>query len=253
VASAVEPAADEGPDDSGDPALIDAVRRGDIQAYGLLYQRHLGIARRFARTLVPLAAERDDLVAEAFTRVLRALRAGHGPTDAFRPYLLATLRNLVISTARRGPGPVLYGHEPETYLSAPADDSSTAHVQIAVATDAFATLPERWRTVLWQTEIEGKTPADLAPLLGMSPNSISALAYRAREALRQAYLQQHQPAATRSDCHTHAAQLAAWVRRGRPRHQMPRITAHLAGCPDCRATAEHLATINTELPGSAAR
>ena len=45
--------------------------------------------------------------------------------------------------------------------------------------------------VLWHTEVEQQKPADIAPLLGMSANSVSALAYRAREGLRQAFLSQH--------------------------------------------------------------
>ena len=36
----------------------------------------------------------DDIVAEAFARVLAAIRAGGGPDHAFRPYLLAAVRNL---------------------------------------------------------------------------------------------------------------------------------------------------------------
>ena len=35
--------------------------------------------------------------------------------------------------------------------------------------------------VLWHLEVENQKPADIAPLLGMSANSVSALAYRARE------------------------------------------------------------------------
>ena len=54
---------------------------------------------------------------------------------------------------------------------------------------AFASLPERWQAVLWHTEIEGARPADVAPLLGLTANGVAALAYRAREGLRQAYLQ----------------------------------------------------------------
>src|SRR2546430_10213444 len=44
---------------------------------------------------------------------------------------------------------------------------------------------------LWQLEVEGKTPAEVAPMFGLSGNGASALAMRAREGLRQAYLQEH--------------------------------------------------------------
>ena len=36
----------------------------------------------------------DDIVAEAFARVLAAIRAGGGPDRAFRGYLLAAVRNV---------------------------------------------------------------------------------------------------------------------------------------------------------------
>jgi hypothetical protein len=61
----------------------------------------------------------------------------------------------------------------------------------ALIAPAFDTLPERWRTVLWHTEVEGESPSQVGPLLGLTPNGVLALAYRAREGLRQAYLQVH--------------------------------------------------------------
>ena len=58
-------------------------------------------------------------------------------------------------------------------------------------TQAFASLPERWQLVLWHTEVEGRSAAEVAPILGLAPNAVAALAYRAREGLRQAYLNAH--------------------------------------------------------------
>ena len=49
-------------------------------------------ARRLALSMVPPDAA-DDIVAEAFARVLAAIRAGGGPDRAFRGYLLAAVRN----------------------------------------------------------------------------------------------------------------------------------------------------------------
>lgn len=43
---------------------------------------------------------------------------------------------------------------------------------------------------------EGRTPAELAPVLGVSPNGVAALACRARKGLRQAYLQAEAEAGT---------------------------------------------------------
>ena len=63
----------------------------------------------------------------------------------------------------------------------PFQDTAVEQFESGAAAKAFASLPERWQVVLWHLEVEGQKPADIAPLLGMSPNSVSALAYRARE------------------------------------------------------------------------
>jgi DNA-directed RNA polymerase specialized sigma24 family protein len=52
---------------------------------------------------------------------------------------------------------------------------------------AFRGLPVRWQRVLWQLEVEGRRPRELAVELGMTPNAVSALGKRARAGLRKAY------------------------------------------------------------------
>jgi hypothetical protein len=120
------------------------------------------------------------------------------------------------------------------------------------AAAAFASLPERWRTVLWHTEVEEETPAEIAPLLGMRPNGVAALAYRAREGLRQAYLRAHLPDVEGRECRATVSKLAGWVRRSVPVPLGRKITRHLAVCSDCRARADTLSRVNEELRASVA-
>ena len=63
------------------------------RSYGELYVEYAPAARGLALSMVPPDVA-DDIVAEAFARVLAAIRAGGGPDHAFRPYLLAAVRNL---------------------------------------------------------------------------------------------------------------------------------------------------------------
>lgn len=196
VTDAVEAQTGTG-DHRSDAALMQAVRQGDIAAYGVLYERHLGVARRVAATWAASHSERDDVVAEAFTRVLRVLRAGGGPGESFRAYLVATMRNTVISW-RRHDSVVSWAADLPDGPGNAADASDAMcgwlhTLEAAEAVDAFASLPARWRMVLWHTEIEGAAPAHVAPRLGMTPNGVAALAYRARRGLRKAYLNQHLP------------------------------------------------------------
>ena len=233
-------------DRKSDAELIAAVRRGDSAAYGVLYERHLRAAQRAAACLSSTAAEREDLVADAFTRVLGVLRAGHGPDEEFRAYLLVTMRNAAISTSR-GASVSLYADVPEPFLAEAANDPVLNSWDVAAAAAAFASLPERWRTVLWHTEVEDETPAAIAPLLGLRPNGVAALAYRAREGLRQAYLQAHLPTVEGRECRATVSKLPGWVRRSTPGPLGNKISKHLAACADCRDRADTLAKVNDEL------
>jgi RNA polymerase sigma factor (sigma-70 family) len=238
-------------DRKSDVELIAAVRDGDTDAYGVLYERHLHAAKRAATCLAHSAAEREDLVADAFARVLRAMRDGGGPREEFRAYLLVTMRNAAISSSR-GAAVSLYADVPETYLPRQAGDPMATHWDAMTAATAFASLPERWRTVLWHTEVEEETPAEIAPLLGMRPNGVAALAYRAREGLRQAYLKAHLRDVEAADCRATVSKLAGWVRHSVPVPLGRKISRHLAVCSDCRARAATLTRVNEEMRASVA-
>jgi len=106
--------------------------------------------------------------------------------------------------------------------------------------------------VLWHTEIEGQPPAEIAPLLGLTPNGVSALAYRAREGLRQAYLQMHLAdraitGASRRErrrCRAASERLGAWIRGGLSKRETAQVEQHLDECERCRTLATELADVN---------
>lgn len=232
-----------------DARLIEAVRRGDIAAYGDLYTHHVGSARNLARQLSRTTAEADDLVSEAFIRVLQMLRAGRGPDSAIRAYLLTVLRHTAYDRTRKERRVELSQDVTESVdpalVSVPFDDTVTASAERALARKAFAGLPDRWRRVLWLTEVEGQTPAEVAPRLGLTPNGVSALAYRAREALRQGYLQAHLAAAQEKQCGSTVEVLGTWTRSGLPKRQAREVEAHLDACASCRALSGELEEINS--------
>jgi len=174
-----------------DPELITRVRAGDRQAFGELYKRHSGPATSLARQFARSAAESDDLVSESFARVLDNLLAGKGPDTAFRAYLFTTVRNTAYDRTRKDKR--LQFTDDMTTHDAPVigDDPVLMKMESGLVATAFAQLPERWQAVLWHTQVEGESPAQVGALLGMAPGAVSSLAFRAREGLREAYLQSH--------------------------------------------------------------
>jgi DNA-directed RNA polymerase specialized sigma24 family protein len=161
-----------------DAALLNAIRSGDPGAYDVLRARHGAAARRLARYLPRGGAAADDVVDWSFTQVLDAIRRGGGPTDAFRPYLLTATARAARDCAAGEAAPV------------PADDQDIPAPGLLPGGNsrdpvvaAFLSLPERWRAVLWHTEVEGTAPAAVASLFGLSAEGTADLAASAREGL----------------------------------------------------------------------
>lgn len=234
---------------ASDADLIAAARSGDASAYGVLYERHAAAARRLARQIVKTPADADDVVAETFARVLYAIKGGNGPAEAFRPYMLTAIRRVAIDlvNGQRRQIPTDDADLPDP--GEPFDDPMVADFERSLITRAFWSLPERWRAVLWHTEIEGARPADVAALLGLSANAVSVLRRRAREGLKQAYLQLHLADRAEADCTPIASKLGRYVRGGLSRRQRREVEEHLADCADCAAACADLAAINDTLRG----
>jgi RNA polymerase sigma factor (sigma-70 family) len=167
-----------------DSALIHAVRAGDMDAASTLYARHYAAALRAARGIGGQGIA-EDLVAEAFTKVLASLIRGHGPDHALRPYLVTTIRNLYVDGIRRnarefpvGDSEVLDGVQP---------DDSEALLEHSLMLEVLTTLPPRWREILWRTIVVGEPLSVVAATMGLKPNAAAALSFRARGGLGKAY------------------------------------------------------------------
>ncbi len=172
-----------------DRELLTRVREGDDHAYGVLWQRYETAARRCAHHVTRSGDDLDDVVAEAFAKVLHAIRGGAGPTDAFQPYLLTAVRRTAWrrnDARRRNPLPLDLDDERGiadiTRRGEPEDDEE------GFACAAWRSLPPRWQTALWHTTIQGRSTAELGEILGLSANAAAALVIRARDGLRRAYL-----------------------------------------------------------------
>ncbi|MEV0150979.1 MULTISPECIES: sigma-70 family RNA polymerase sigma factor [unclassified Nonomuraea] len=227
-----------------DAELLEAVREGNAAAYGRLHERHATAARALARQLVRGEEEIEDVVAEAFTKILDLVGRGGGPGDAFRTYLLTVVRRTVHDRARIESRQVSTGDTERFDPGVPFVDPALVGLEKSMIAQAFLSLPERWRAVLWHTEVEGAKPAEVAPLLGLSPNGVPELSYRAREGLRQAYIQMHLSASSGSACEPVLFRMGAHVRGALSRRDSRTVTGHVNGCARCHAVMTELTDIH---------
>ncbi|MEU0900742.1 sigma-70 family RNA polymerase sigma factor, partial [Streptomyces massasporeus] len=247
-----------------DADLIDRMRAGDDTAYEELYRRHAQAVRRYARTCCRDAHTAEDLTAEVFARMLQAVRGGAGPAHAVRAYLLTSIRRVAASWTRSARREQLVDDfavfaaqsargsdvSDDDTLELGADVRAMHEAEQSMAMRAFRSLPERWQAVLWHTEVEDESPSEVATLFGLDANGTRVLASRAREGLKQAYLQAHVSATLTADeeCARYADQLGTYA-RGRLRTRAERgLRKHLEECAKCRLAALQIEEVAGGIP-----
>ncbi|MFH9858535.1 sigma-70 family RNA polymerase sigma factor [Streptomyces sp. NPDC017202] len=247
-----------------DSDLIARMRSGDDTAYEELYRRHADAVRRYARTCCRDAHTADDLTAEVFARVLQAVRRGSGPEHAVRAYLLTSVRRVAAGWTRSAKREqlvddfaVFAAHAArssevsgEDALDLGADVRAMHEAEQSMAVRAFRSLPERWQAVLWHTEVEDESPSEVATLFGLDANGTRVLASRAREGLRQAYLQAHVSETLTSDeeCSRYADQLGTYARRRLRTRAERGLRKHLEECARCRLAALQIEEVAGGIP-----
>lgn len=232
-----------------DEQLQEMSRDGDRNAYGELWRRHWAAGRAVATRFAQIA-DPDDIVQEAFALIYSALSRDKGPQGAFRPYLYRTVRNVAVSWSRKAQADPVGGAQDLDLLDAAPvveDDGPLTLVGSATHT-AFVSLPDRWRTVLWYTAVEGMPPREAAPLLGLSANGVSALAARAREGLRVAWLDAHRNAPTTDEqCRQTVERIASLDRGQLPEPERRAVEMHLLGCFSCSEIRDEVEDVTSRL------
>lgn len=171
-----------------DEDLIELTMSGDSSAFGVLWARHAASALTMARAVIGTnrshaSRDEEDLASEAFARVLMDLRSGFMPSTDFTTYLDATIGSVAqrwITAAEH----LSTCTEAIVVIEAP-EDTVDREREKQMTVDAFTSLPERWKTVLWHAEVESKSPAEVATLMNLSTNNATVLAFRARAGLRK--------------------------------------------------------------------
>ncbi|WP_062644545.1 sigma-70 family RNA polymerase sigma factor [Streptomyces maremycinicus] len=249
---------------AADSDLIGRMRAGDDTAYEELYRRHADAVRRYARTCCRDTHTADDLTAEVFARMLQAVRGGSGPEYAVRAYLLTCVRRVAAGWTQSAKREQLVDDfavfaAQSARSSEVADDATSElgadvramHVaEQSMAMQAFRSLPERWQAVLWHTEVEDESPSEVAMLFGLDANGTRVLASRAREGLKQAYLQAHVSATLTSDeeCAGYADQLGTYARRRLRTRAERGLRKHLEECARCRLAALQIEEVAGSIP-----
>jgi RNA polymerase sigma-70 factor (ECF subfamily) len=166
--------------------LLKRAKAYDPEALAELYDRYGPRMYAYIYRRVGDATLAEDLTAELFLRVLRALRNERAWSDSFRAWLYRVAHNLVVDHYRRRP-PVASQSLNESLLAPDGDPVAIAE-DILVSErlqSAIRGLTQDQQQVLALRFGEGFTAAETARILDKSTGAVEALQHRAIAALRR--------------------------------------------------------------------
>ncbi|KUO09055.1 ricin-type beta-trefoil lectin domain protein [Streptomyces sp. DSM 15324] len=211
-----------------------------LHPVGELLDRHWEAAFAYARLCTDGERAAGMLTTAAFTRLFGATQHQDGPTAAWRPHLLATVRRLAGEWDADGRRDLLHpalrhqdaeGTPAAALLLPPANRRMIAR--------AFHRLPQSARCLLWHCEAEAEPLAIPAQLLGLDEEGAHVELRRSRERLREEVLQVHREQATDDECHRYHRLLDVTCRRG-GLDVDPDLRGHTEQCRHCAHTADQL-------------
>ena len=150
----------------------------DEVAFRDIYERTAPQLRAYLRLGVRDFALADDLLQEAFHRLLRA-ELLDANIHQVRSYLYKTARTLIADHGRK----VARERRSRARWSDPAVSESPRHELNLDMARLFARLPPRQQTLLWLAYVEGATHRQIAASLGIREKSVRVLLFRARRRL----------------------------------------------------------------------
>lgn len=165
-----------------DDELIARTRAGDQQAFGELFVRYRRLAAQVAQRAGVSPSDVDDVIGDAFARVLRAVANGKGPDDNVAGYITTAVRR--VAWRRNQERSREYVTSDSPLLDSVWLDELPALLRSSDIGIAFRRLPGRWQDLLWRIEVRGERVGDIASRAGKSSNAVSAVASRARRRLR---------------------------------------------------------------------
>ncbi|MEU2779768.1 hydrolase, partial [Streptomyces sp. NPDC007162] len=213
-----------------------------LHPVGELLDRHWEAAFAYARLCTDGTRGAGMLTTAAFTRLFGESLRQAGPTAAWRPQLLVTVRRIAAEWDNDGRGELLH---PE--LRAGTGERAAARLlppaNRRLLSRAFQRLTQSSRAVLWHTEVESEPLSTPAALLGLDEQDARVELRRARERLREECLQVHRELAHEDECQLYVRMIDVTFRRGGTDVDRD-LQQHLNGCRHCRYTADQLHQFN---------
>jgi RNA polymerase sigma factor (sigma-70 family) len=198
--------------------VLARIWRGE-RAFERLYRRHVAAVYRYALLMLRDPDDAEEVTHATFVNAARAFDRGERPRNQ-RAWLLGFADTACLRLTR--PQDRAEEREPEP----PEDDPYTP----AEIRHALAHLRFEERTALAMRELVGRTYAEIARVLELSPAGVETLVFEARRALRERL-------EGALSCHAAERAISRRIDGRLARSERKPLRRHLRECPDCAAFA----------------
>lgn len=155
------------------------------RAFERIYRRHVGDVYRYALAVMRNRADAEDVTQTTFLNAYRAFERGERPAKAHN-WLIAIAHNVCRQRFRqsaRRPHEVSFDEDiGDRYVGIEDEDETPTADDIR---RALGHLAFNQRAALVMRELEGRSYAEIAEILEISPSAVETLIFRARRALRE--------------------------------------------------------------------
>ena len=168
-------------------ALVVRLQRADVEAMTLVYRQHHVAVRAFAQRLVGDIEAAEDLVQDVFVALPSAIARFRGDC-ALRTFLVSIAvnqaKNHVRSAARRRAALARMAREPEPTSPDPHRDIERRQLgdRLMLALDE---LPLEQRVAIVLSEIEDRTSAEIATIVGAPEGTVRTRIFHGKRKLRE--------------------------------------------------------------------
>jgi RNA polymerase sigma-70 factor (ECF subfamily) len=167
--------------------LLDRIRQYDQAALAQVYDQYYDRIYHYVFRFVGQVATAEDLTANVFLRLLKAVHSGNEPHTNLLAWLYRVAHNLVVDSFRRSPAAEdleltewLEGYDPDlTHIV-------EQRLQMERVRRALLDLTPAQQQVIVLKFLQGLDSVEVAAILNKSEGAIDALQHRALLALRQA-------------------------------------------------------------------
>ncbi len=172
--------------------LIAGIRVFDQAALEAVYDAYSDAVYRYAWRLLGDARQAEDCATETFSRLLRALKEGAGPTHYLKAYLFRVAHNLATDHYRSGRRSESLDQLMDEDGFEPEDESDSLVAQVSETLraekvrEALHRLTSEQRMVVVMKYYEDCSNEEVAAAMGKPLSAVKALQHRALGALRRA-------------------------------------------------------------------